>query len=105
MYAFILLVSTALTLSILGCLLLLLLLLVVLGLLQADEVLTVNLVEFCLDVGNNFVDTRNKDELERVHTPVRHLKSRVESFELRLKRRNLHQDLKELCELVLGILD
>ena len=92
-------------LGIFSILKLLLLLFVILGLLQTDEILTIDLIEFVFDVVNDLVDAGNQDELERIDAPVCHLERGVERLELRLQRRNLYQDLEELCELLFRILN
>ena len=83
----------------------LLLLFVVLSLLQTHEVLTIDLVELLLDVVDDFGDTRDEDELERVHTPVGHLKRFIKSHELGLEGCDRDQHLEELSELFSGRLD
>jgi len=55
--------SFARTLGSIFRLLSLLFLFIVLGFLQADEVLTINLVELLLDIVNDVVDFRNQYEL------------------------------------------
>ena len=92
-------------LGIFSILKLLLLLFVILGLLQTDEILTIDLIEFVFDVVDDLVDAGNQDELERIDAPVCHLERGVERLELRLQRRNLYQDLEELCELLFRILN
>ena len=62
----------------------LLLLFIVLGFLQTDEILTIDLVKLLLDIVNDFRDTGDEDELQRVHTPVGHLEGHIEGHELRL---------------------
>ena len=95
----------AFALGLLSRLLGLLFLFIVLGFLQADEVLTINLVQLLLDVVDDLRDAGNEDELERVHTPVRHLERHVERHELSLQGRDSDQNLEELCELLTGTLD
>lgn len=84
---------------------LLLLLLFVLGLLQTDEVLTIDLVELLLDIVNNLIDSGDKDELERIHTTISHLEGRVQSNELCLQRCDCNQNLEEFSELFSGGVD
>ena len=92
-------------LSVFSILKYLLLLFVILGLLQADEILTINLIKLVFDIVDDLVDAGNQDELERIDAPVCHLERGVERLELRLQRRNLYQDLEELCELFFRILN
>jgi len=61
-----------LALGLLCCLDRLLLLFVVLSLLQAHEVLTINLIELLLDVVNDLLDARDHNELKSVHSSVCH---------------------------------
>ena len=64
--------ALSLALGLLCCLDRLLLLFVVLSLLQAHEVLTINLIELLLDVVNDFLDARDHNELKSVHSSVGH---------------------------------
>ena len=83
----------------------LLLLFIVLSFLQTDEIFTIDLVKLLLDIINDFRDTWDEDELERVHTPVRHLESHIEGHELCLQSCNRDQNLEELGELFTSVLD
>ena len=83
----------------------LLFLFIVLGFLQADEVLTIDLIQLLLDVVDDLRDAGNEDELERVHTPVRHLERHVERHELSLQGCDRDQNLEELRKLLTGVLD
>ena len=94
-----------LALSLLFRLLDLLLLFIVLSFLQTDEILTIDLVKLLLDIINDFRDTGDEDELQRVHTPVRHLEGYIEGDELCLQGCNCYQNLEELGELLTSALD
>ena len=80
--------SASLLLCLLSRLLSLSLLLVILGLLQADEIFTIDLVQLLLNVINDLVDARDHDELKSIHTSVGHLESLIKSHELCLQSRN-----------------
>jgi len=91
--------------GILNSLLLLLFLFIVLSFLQTHEIFTINLVQLINDIVNDLCNSRNKDELERVHTSVCHLESIIQSHELCLQSRNRDQDFEEICELFASIID
>ena len=95
----------ALALGLFLGLLYLLLLFIVLSFLQTHKILTIDLVKLLLNVVDNLGDTRNKNELERVHTSVRHLQCLIQRHELGLQSRDCDQDLEELGELFASILD
>ncbi|KAH9396768.1 hypothetical protein TYRP_003064 [Tyrophagus putrescentiae] len=69
------------------------LLLLLLNLLQAEELLSLHLVQFRGDVGNGVLDPRNDHMLQGVHPPVGHLDHLVEGDEGGLEGGKVDQQL------------